>query len=319
MTQRIMIGACCLLALVGIFLLGFLIGQKAARNEAASHKVVIQETVFPSPENEALLDKGFDEMGKGDYRHAMMDFQKVKDNQPALTGTDYLIAVSAFKAGENVIAEDAANQAISKNETADEARVIIALLSLNKTKDAQDQDDQFADPKTSAETEIHHLAAAHPENAGVYVLWGDLQRSNGTYRSAVDIFHKGVLRALPDDSRELLSAKEQLARLQNVSAKTAPSLSALTSMSAEQSLVAAFSCMQLGKSDDAAVFLQRARDLYSPEIFRELMADQAFNDYRTDPALKGFLQSDSETSLPDDAASKDAKPDLTSTNGQSSP
>ncbi len=77
--------------------------------------------------------------------------------------------------------------------------------------------------------------------------------------------------------------------------------------------------MQLGKSDDAAVFLQRARDLYSPEIFRELMADQAFNDYRTDPALKGFLQSDSETSLPDDAASKDAKPDLTSTNGQSSP
>jgi tetratricopeptide (TPR) repeat protein len=270
--------------------------------------------VFPLPENDALLDKGFHEMGDGDYRHAMMDFQKVKDNQPALTGTDYLIAVSAFKAGESIIAEDAANQAISKNETADGARVIIALINLTKAKDSQAEDDQFADPRTTAETEIHHLAATHPENAGVYVLWGDLLRSNGTFRSAVDIFHKGVLRALPDDSRELLSAKEQLARLQNESAKTAPSLSALTSMSAEQALVAAFSCLQLHRSDDAAVFLQRARDLYAPGIFLELMADQAFNDYHTDPALKGFFNTDSETSPPDEFPSKSATPDPTSTN-----
>jgi tetratricopeptide (TPR) repeat protein len=285
-----MIAASGVLALGGIFFLGFLFGQKAARSEDASHKNAAQESEFASPDSEVLLDKAFGEMGQGDYRQAMEDFQKVQDNQPALTGLDYLIAESAYRAGEEEIAREKAASAISKDESADNARVLIALMNLNKTGRLQQEETQFADPKVTAETEIHHFAAAHPSDARIYILWGDLLRAEGSYRTAGDMFHKGVLRASPEEARELLSAKEQLARLQNDPASTVPSLSGLTAMTAEQSLAAALTALQQHKSEDAAAFMERARDLYSPEVFRELMEDAAFTDYLADPEMKQFFK-----------------------------
>lgn len=288
--DRWIFGGFIVLAIIACLAIGFYFGQKSESHTEVVNHIAQQDAPFPTPEAEALLDTSFKALHEGNYREAMIGFKKAQDIQPALLGIDYLIAESAYKAGENILADDAAEHALSKNESTEQASVLRALITLAKTKKGGQDAQQLADPNVTAQTEIKQLVATHLGDAKAYALWGDLLRSSGEYRSAVDILHKGVLRADPEAARELLSAKEQLARLQNQSAKTVPSLSELTSMSGEQALVSALASLQLKQSEEATVFLERARDLYSPQIFRELMNDEAFADYHTDPRVKSFFK-----------------------------
>jgi tetratricopeptide (TPR) repeat protein len=288
--EKILVLGCCFLGVVAVFVGGFYVGHKYSGHSDTSDQVVLQQdAAFPSPESDLELDAAFTALLHSKYSDALLKFQKVQQSEPTLFGLDYLIANSAYRAGENSIAEQAAESAISKNEDAQEARVLQALINSKKTSD-QSGVAQLADPNTTLESEIKQLVATHLGDARVYGIWGDFLRSNGSYRSAVDIFHKGVLRADPSQTEELLSAKEKLAALQNKPAQTAPSLSEMTSMTGEQALVAAFACIQLKQGEEASSFLEHARDLYPPQIFRELMNDGAFADYRTNPQLSGFFK-----------------------------
>ena len=292
MLDRWIMGGCCVLGAVAFLSIGFYIGQKSGAHTDVSSRGVQQEAPLPTAESEALLDTAFTSYQDGKYRVAMLDFQKAQDTQPALFGIDYLIARSANKAGEQALAQEAAGHAVSKNELAGEARMLMAIINLAKSKSNVQESQQLADPSVTAQNEIRQYIAAHPDDAKAFVNLGDLLRVTGEYRSAVEILHKGVLRSDPETARELLSAKEQLARLQNEPAKTAPSLSELTAMSGEQSLAAALTSLQLKQSEEAAVFLERAKDLYPPRIFRELMKDSAFADYRSDPKVRSFFKED---------------------------
>ena len=281
-----------LLGVATVFLFGLYLGQKNGRSYQLSHQIIQRDAELPSSESRALLEHAFGSLDAGNYRQAMSDFRKVQEIQPALSGIDFLIAESAYRAGENDMAEDAAGQAVSKNEAADQARVLLAVINMNKSKGKEQVGSQLADPLAAAENEMRNFSATQPADAKIYTLWGDLLRSEGAYRSAADILHQGVLRAVSEASREVLSAKEQLARLQNDPAKTAPSLSELTSMTGEQDLVAALASLQQHQSEMAAAFLEKARDLYSPQAFRELLRDGAFNDFRNDPVMKPFFKTE---------------------------
>jgi len=288
-TERIVLWGCYFLGALVVFAGGFYVGQKSGHHAEMENDVVQQDAAFPSPETDALLDVGFEAFQKGSYRDAMEDFQHVLDKQPTLVGLDYLIAESAYLAGEKVLAGEAAGHALSKNESVEQARVLLALLDLDKSNSAGDGTQQLADPKVTAESAIKQLVASHLAEAKGYGLWGDFLRSNGSYRSAADTLHKGVLRADPDASRDLLSAKEQIARFQDNPPKAVPSLSEMTSMSGEQALVAALAALKKHQEEDAVSFLERARDLFSPLTFQKLMKDVAFADYSKDPQLKQFF------------------------------
>lgn len=288
--ERWILGGCIVLAIIVCLAIGFYFGQKSQSHTEVINQATQLYASFPTPEAESMLDTSFKALHEGNYREAMIGFQKAQDIQPVLFGIDYLIAESAYKAGENILADDAARHALSKSESSERASVLRSLITLAKTKTGGQDAQQLADPNVTAQTEIKQLVATHLGDAKAYALWGDLLRSSGEYRSAIDILHKGVLRADPEAARELLSAKEQLARLQNQSAKTVPSLSELTSMSGEQALVSALASLQLKQSEEAEAFLERARNLYSPQIFRELMHDGAFDDYHTDPKVKSFFK-----------------------------
>ena len=289
---KLVVWGCCVLGGLVVFAAGFYFGQKSGRHAEVAEQIVQQDAEFPLPETDTLLDVAFTAFRQGNYRDAMMNFQKAQDKQPALVGLDYLIAESSYKAGEGVLAREAAGHALSKNESAEQARVLLAQMDLEKSKSPGAESQQLADPNVSTETEIKQFVASHLSDARGYALWGDFLRGSGSYRSAADVLHKGMLRADPDSSREMLSAKEQLARLQNDPVKTAPSLSELTSMNAEQSLLAALTCLQQHQGEEGASFLERARDLYSPQDFRELMNDVAFVDYHDDPQVKRFFKPD---------------------------
>ena len=64
----------------------------------------------------------------------------------------------------------------------------------------------------------------------------------------------------------------------------------MTSMSGEQMLVAALASLQMHRTEEAAAFLEKARDFYSPQAFRELMKDVAFSDFFNDPLMKQFFK-----------------------------
>jgi len=288
-TDRIVLWGCYFLGALVVFAGGFYMGQKSGHHTDMENQVAQQDAAFPSPETDALLDAGFEAFQKGSYRDAMENFQHVLDKQPTLVGLDYLIAESAYLAGEKALAEEAAGHALSKNESVEQARVLLSLIDLDKSNSAGDGTQQLADPKVTAESAIKQLVASHLAEAKGYGLWGDFLRSNGSYRSAADILHKGVLRADTDASRDLLSAKEQIARFQDNPPTTVPSLSEVTSMSGEQALVAALAALQKHQVEEAVSFLEHARDLYSPLIFQKLMKDVAFADYSKDPQLKQFF------------------------------
>ena len=290
MLDRWIMGGCCFLGAVAFLSIGFYFGHKFGTPADVSNRSTQQEIPLPTAEAESLLDTAFTAYQDGKYRVAMLDFQKAQDAQPGLFGIDYLIAESANKAGEQALAQDAAQHAVSKNELPGEARVLLAIINLAKSKSGVQEPQQLADPSTTAQNEIKQYMAAHPDDARAFAKLGDLLRLTGEYRSAVGILHKGVLRSDPEAARELLSAKEQLARIQNEPAKSAPSLSELTAMNGEQALAAALTSLQLKQSEEAAVFLERARDLYPPSIFRELMKDGAFADFYSDPKVKSFFK-----------------------------
>jgi hypothetical protein len=98
-----------------------------------------------------------------------------------------------------------------------------------------------------------------------------------------------MIRAVPEDSLSVLSAKEQLARRQESPSKSVPSLSEITAMDGEQTLLAAFAALQQHQNENALIFLERARDLFPSRIFRALMEDEAFVQYHSDPQIKIFL------------------------------
>ena len=291
LSPQVLIWGCSFLGAVVVFFGGYYLGQKSGRSAELRNRVVAQDAEFPMAESNALLDDAFKAYSQGKYRDAMVAFQKVQEKQPALVGIDYLVADSAYRAGEGVLASDAAKRAIFKNESSGQARALLALLELEKSKVSKSEDaaQQMNDPSVNAENEIKQLVASNLGGARGYLLWGEFLRSNGSYHSAADVLHEGWLRADPRDSREYLSAKEQLARLQNEPAKSAPSLSELTSMSGEQALVAALASLQLHQKEEAASFLERAKELYAPEVFQELTRDGAFADYKEDLQFKSYF------------------------------
>lgn len=293
--QRVLIVASVILAVAGAYFAGFTQGKgSGASSEAASGAAKV-ETALPSVESEGLLDSAFASLGEGDARGALLGFQKIQDRQPSLYGIDYLIAEAAFRAGEKVLAEQSAERALSKEELSGEARLLLAFLKLEKTEgEAQ----KFSDPMSEAEESLRRYAAEHPLDAGVYCSWGDLLRSRGSYRSAVEVLHRGWLRAVPQENQSLLAAKELLAKLQNEPAREVPSLSVITSMSGEQSLSAALAALQRGQQGDALLFLERAKEYYPQRVFSALLLDGAFDQYRTDPKMKEFFAAPREFSNP---------------------
>ena len=288
--RRFLIGGCFILGCVVVFSSGYYFGQNSPKRKDTTVIKAKSEVVLPTVKSEELLDAAFGDFFEGNPRKAMHGFQKVKDAQPALYGIDYLVAESSFRAGELVLAEQAAQHAVSCNELAGESKVLLALIALGKTTGPDQGGHQFSDPLISAEEEFRRFAAEHPADAAIYGLWADVLRGKGSYSVATRILHRGVLRADPMGSQMLLSAKEKLSKLQEEPAKSVASIAEITAMTGEAALVAGFSALQNKQDKEALLFLEKAQDFYPPVIFRQVLQDVAFDPYRGNPLLGDFFK-----------------------------
>ena len=290
--QAILIFSCFLLSVFGAAFAGFVYGQKAKPIKKDDDAVLEHRQVFPTPESEDLLNAAFKALQDGKFREAFLNFQKVEDLQPGLFGIDYLVAMSSMKEGELLLAEESARRAISKNEMAGQAQILLDLITLAKAKASSGAGEgpHFGNPADLAEKDMKSFAADNPADSAIYCLWGDLKRTQGAYQTASDLLHKGVVRSDPQASGLVLSTKEHLARLQASPSKQVPSLSELTSMNGEQAMGAALTALQHKQPADALHFLERARDVYPAPIFLFLLQDPAFDEFRNDPQLSLFFK-----------------------------
>ena len=287
---RVIFAASLAVLLIGALFLGFVVGQKNEKERQSMEKKPKSEAPDASPESQVLMEKAFRELAEGNSKEAMIDFQKIQNLQPSFHGIDFLIGKASLSSGELVLAEQALLRAVDRDESADQARVLLAIIQLNKAKSAENGSFQMTDPVASAESDFRHYASMNPSDASIYGIWGEMMKAHGSYRSAAELMHKGVLRAEPQGDGSFLAAKEMLSLVQDEPSKAPPSLSEIPTLSADQSLGAALCALRQHKTNDALLFLERARDLYSPRIFRELMKDSALDEFRKDPQVKQFFQ-----------------------------
>jgi len=290
--KRLMIMACGLLSLCLATLVGFMVGKKSSDSSASPDQSVSLEVVQPTSASEALLDDAFRALRDGQPKKALLTFQKIQQSQPSLTGIDYLIGHAAHSAGESSIAEEAFQRSLAKKEMDEEARLALAMNHLFQGSAGAQRGSQLSDPLIDAECEFRRFSALHPMDSNVYLQWAEALRSRGSYRSAAETMHKGVLRSDLSSSQSLLSAKEALTRLQNNPSKVVPSLSGITSMSGEIALASALESLQMQQQSEALLFLERAREFYTPTVFAELMKDNAFDPYRTDSKMRSVFSKD---------------------------
>lgn len=291
--QAGMFFGCILLALLGAGFSGFVFGQRLQGQQKGEATVQTVERIFPSPESAELLNTAFKALQAGNTSEAFVGFQKVQNLQPGLCGIDYLLAMTSMKMGEFPLAEESARRAVSKNEMSAQARILLDLIEVDKTKampPGESKGPQFNDPLQITEKDMNRFAAENPTDPVIFAQWADLKRSQGAYQSAVELLHNGVVRSDPRSSYSVLSAKEGLAKLQAVPAKELPSLAEVASMKGERAVMAALAALQLKQPSDALHFLERARDSYAPPEFQCLLLDQAFDDYRKDPQLVQFFK-----------------------------
>ncbi len=291
--ERMIIVVCFVLSIAAAGFAGFVAGQrfyKGFEKSASDKSPALTEGVLPSSASESLLDEAFGSLSAENYKKALVDFQKVQGIQPTLAGIDYLIGNAALLTGEYALAEQSLRQSLSKKELEDESQLLLAIVEFRKSGVRGSPAQKMADPVSVAESAFRHYASLRPADPAVYDQWADLLRSTGSYRSAADLLHKGVLRSDASLNESYLSAKEALTRLQNDPSKEVPSMAGITSMSGEQALVAACIALQQKRVNEAVFFLERAREFYPPNLFRKLLKDPLFDEYRSDPKIKDVLQ-----------------------------
>ena len=81
--------------IIACLAIGFYFGQKSQSHTEVINWATQLYATFPTPQAEAMLDTSFKALHEGNYREAMIGFQKAQDIQPVFFGIDYLIAVSA--------------------------------------------------------------------------------------------------------------------------------------------------------------------------------------------------------------------------------
>jgi hypothetical protein len=297
-TRVILLVVLFIVAVTASLVIGFMIGQESKKRENTTKVSNVQE-VIPTSESLNQLDGAFEALRGGDTRKAMLDFQSVENMQP-LFGMDYLVAEAAFLSDEPSLAHDAAERAVTKNEMSAEAQILLDMINFSQEKASTDGAPRFSAPFDTLQNTFRRYASSHPADSKIYYLWGELLCSQGSYKSAMDMYHRGAIRADTRSDYTVLSSKEALARLQSEPSKSLHSLSEITAMSGEQSVEAAFSAMQQKNFPDALQFLDRAKECFSPDVLREILKDHSFDPYRSDSQLNDFFKKESKkkASLP---------------------
>lgn len=266
---------------------GFIAGKKNTPEKSQEEERAVQE-VRATEESSRKLDEAFDDLREGNPKKALLAFQEVASRQPALFGIDYLVGNAAYLAGETALAKEAFEKSVSKKELEPEASLLVALMNAQNDRSVAGGKTAIADPAGAVESALSRCAALRPMDPRVQCLWAEWLRSGGSYRSASEVFHRALVRADSTSDPSLIAAKEALSRMQNDPPRQSPSLSTVTSLDGPQAVAAAYAAFANQHPDDGVLFLERGSEFFPKPVFRALLRDQAFDEFRSEAKFRDF-------------------------------
>lgn len=283
-----MVMICFFLGLCLAGFAGYLIGRKSSA-KASGDTAAPPVEILATTETEGKLDVAFSDLRAGNTKKALLGFQDVQSSQPGLYGIDFLVGYAAYFAGEPSMARESFQTAVGKRELDEESGAILALIDASKDHTATGGT-SIADPVASAESALRHYASRRPLDPRAYYLCAEMLRSKGSYRTAGELMAKTLARTDPRFDARLIEAKMTLARMQNETPKEIPPLSSVTSLDGRGAIAAAYAAFANKHSEEGVLFLERASEFYPGIMFSELMKDQGFDEFRTDPKFGEFLK-----------------------------
>jgi tetratricopeptide (TPR) repeat protein len=273
-----------LLALAGLFLAGlaFMAGVYASQKTAPrpmpaadAQKGAQQVRVARERVEEALAARF-----AGDQRKALDLFASAAEADSSLQGLDYQRGLSLLELGETAAAAEAAQRSLSRGEEEANAYALLVLCEAARASTGR--------PAASPE-EVLALAdkgrTADPLNPAPYYALAEFFRAVGQPALALGNYQKALERVSKSDSIMVATVKAGLSgiRLQQGVGPdvVVPSLQDKVTPP-EWLFFAAADALLKGDKATAQAFLERARGVLPPDLFKALLDDSFFQDYMPD-------------------------------------
>lgn len=273
-----------LLALAGLFLAGlaFMAGVYASQKTAPrpmpaadAQKGAQQVRVARERVEEALAARF-----AGDQRKALDLFASAAEADSSLQGLDYQRGLSLLELGETAAAAEAAQRSLSHGEEEANAYALLVLCEAARASTGR--------PAASPE-EVLALAdkgrTADPLNPAPYYALAEFFRAVGQPALALGNYQKALERVSKSDSIMVATVKAGLSgiRLQQGVGPdvVVPSLQDKV-IPPEWLFFAAADALLKGDKATAQAFLERARGVLPPDLFKALLDDSFFQDYMPD-------------------------------------
>jgi len=232
------------------------------------------------------LNQAFDELRAGNPAVALKKFQNLQAENPGLSSTAYLIALSALRSKNFALAEEEAARSIRRNERVSDALAIQALIEVQKSE-APDLK-KLGDHVLRAEMLLRQAMLADPANPVPMIELAGLLRRQRNSAEAIQLLQAARTRVLPFDLPPYLEATIMLTSLQGTpdeelsSADPSPDLPGTIS--------AAYILMRKGRFNEAAERLKVIQSRTPPSFFRYLLNDPALRPYSQVPELSVFFR-----------------------------
>jgi len=216
----------------------------------------------------------------GDQRKALDLFASAAEADSSLKGLDYQRGLSLLGLGETAAAAEAAQRSLSRGEEEANAYALLVLCEASRASTGR--------PAASQE-EVLALAdkgrAADPLNPAPYYALAEFFRAVGQPALALGNYQKALERVSKSDSIIVATVKAGLSgiRLQQGVGPdvVVPSLQDKV-IPPEWLFFAAADALLKGDKATAQAFLERARGVLPPDLFKALLDDSFFQDYMPD-------------------------------------
>ena len=237
-------------------------GQTVAKEQRAAREIV---------------EQAFAARFAGDHRKALDLFTSAAEADSSLKGLDYQRGLCLLELGETESAAEAAQRSLSRREEKANAYALLVLCQTARVK---------AGRAAASQDEVLALVdkgrAADPLNPAPYYALAEFFRAVGQPALALGNYQKALERVSKSDSMMVATVKAGLSGIrlqQGVGANVVvPSLQDRV-IPPEWLFFAAADALIKGDKATGQAFLERARGVLPPDLFKALLDDSFFQDF----------------------------------------
>ncbi len=274
--RSVLFGLVAVLLVAAAFVAGAVTGRKSAASKFVPGPVEVRA-------EERELARGLAEAGlaarfAGREGEALGYFDEARRHDPTLRGLDYQRALTLLKLGEYDEAAQAARRSIDNGEESGNARALLGLIALERSRGAGG----VAAAGDEIRRHVEEARQADPLNPMPLYVLAEFHRAAGEPEQAVEAYRRALERVSQSDSILISTVKAGLAgmRLNFSPASLRYKLQEMNGVAPpEQFYFAAADALLRGDKETATGYLEQVRGQVPSTVFKTLLQDSFFQDY----------------------------------------